>query len=31
MDTYDQLMSAPSKGTFVNKQIKNFYAFVRVG
>jgi hypothetical protein len=29
-DVFDQLMNAPSKGTFVNQQIKNSYVFVRV-
>ena len=29
-DVFDQLMNAPSKGTFINQQIKNSYVFVRV-
>jgi hypothetical protein len=29
-DVFDQLMNAPSKGVFVNKQIKNFYVFVQL-
>jgi hypothetical protein len=29
-EVFDQLMSAPSKGVFVNKQIKPFYVVVRV-
>jgi len=28
---FEQLMNAPSKGTFINQQIKKFYAFVHVG
>jgi hypothetical protein len=27
---YDALMSSPSKGQFINSQIKNMYAFSRV-
>jgi len=29
-EVFDQLMNAPSKGTFINRQIKNSYVFVRV-
>ncbi|MGO9862348.1 MAG: KTSC domain-containing protein [Terriglobales bacterium] len=29
-DVFDQLMNAPSKGTFINQQIKNSYVFVRI-
>jgi hypothetical protein len=29
-EVFDHLMGASSKGTFINQQIKNSYAFVRV-
>lgn len=28
---YEELMSAPSKGQFINSQIKNVYPFSKVG
>ena len=30
-DIYEQLMNAPSKGAFINKQIKPSYVFIQVG
>jgi len=30
-DLFEQLMNAPSKGAFINKQIKKFYVVVQVG
>lgn len=29
-DVFDQLMGSPSKGAFINDQIKKFYVFVKV-